>query len=76
MWTLRFSQEHVKVSRYFLNNFVTQGPNHPPSPFSFAVLERERDYGGQVNAQASLGLRRGRQIALKHNFRKVVSVFL
>jgi hypothetical protein len=51
----RFSQEHVKVSRYFLNDFVIEGPNHPPSPFSFAVLVHDKDSAARRMHPSSLG---------------------
>jgi len=46
----------------FLNNFVIRGPAHPPSPFSFAVLQHDKDYGGQANAPTFAGLWRGKRI--------------
>ena len=58
----RFSKKHVKVSKYVSYNFVIGGPNHPPSPSSFAVLQNDKDYGGQANAPTFAGLRRGKRI--------------
>ena len=53
-----FSKEHVKESRYFLTIFVIGGPNRPPSPFSFAALVHDKNYGGQAKAPTFAGLLR------------------
>jgi hypothetical protein len=58
----RFSKKHAKLPRYVSYNFVIGGPAHPPSPSSFAVLQHDRDYGGQANAPTFAGLRRGKRI--------------
>jgi hypothetical protein len=61
MWRPLLVKSAQKCQDIF-NNFVIGGPNHPTLPFSFAVLQQDKDYGGQANAPTFAGLRRGKRM--------------